>query len=171
MRRSVLALALVLLMSLPASAATWVSGTVASIEKYGDGQLLIVVVWTDDVGMTEKGSLVAPATNATAVIQSELARRNAADSAIADNLKVGTIVRVPASIQPPAPTQEDIDVAAFTVLVKVWQAEIAKLTAKIGSQEAIDAAAQLLAAPYAAANAATRARYNTILVAALRFPL
>lgn len=101
-------LVLLLAVARPVAAATWVSGTVGSIEKYGDGQLLLVVVWTDSMGAQEKSSLIVDPGSALSRVQAELARRNRADVVIVE-LKVGTVVVAPVPPQPPVsapPTDE-----------------------------------------------------------------
>ncbi len=159
---------LFLLVAWPASAATWVSGTVASIERYGDGQLLIVVVWTDDQGAQDKTSMVVSAASAMTLIQAELTKRNALDSAILTDLKVGTVIG-PASVVVTPPTQEEIDGAAFIVLVRAWLVEIGKLSAGVGSQSDVDAAKLAIAPVYAGAKSqSTKARYDATLLAASR---
>lgn len=168
-RVRIVAAALMLLAYCSSAQAAWLSGTVQSIEPYGDGQLLIVLLWTDDAGKTDKGSMVVQPGTATASIQTELTRRNARDTAVSTDLKVGTVVRPASAVVPPVPTQDEVDGAAFGVLVRAWLVEVAKLGAKVGSQGAIDAAAGALAAPYAGAkNQATKARYDALLLAASR---
>lgn len=84
--------------------ARWTTGTVASIERQADGRVLTVVVLGGDAGESDKVSFIEEPAAVRVHIQNEITRRNQADAAITTDVKVGTVVTVPAVVIQPPPT-------------------------------------------------------------------